>query len=578
MRSQAAPRSGHPRSVAASRPPLQRIGIDVGGTNTDAVLLEDARVVHAVKTPTTPDVTTGVATALRALLDEARAAARRNRRSEKRQEERSRVVPRLRPPVERGGLADPAPIDAVMIGTTHFTNAVVQRRDLTRVAAIRIGLPAAASLEPFVDWPEDLAAMVRGEIVMLEGGHEYDGRPIAPLDAAGIRAAARRIRQAGLTSIGIASVFSPLNASCEDEAAAILAEECPDAAVTRSHQLGRIGLLERENATLLNAALVDLARRTTRAFTDALAASGIRAPVYLTQNDGTVMLAPVAEMFPVYSFASGPTNSMRGAAFLSKLADALVVDVGGTTTDIGSLRHGFPREANNVVEIGGVRTLFRMPDLLSLGLGGGSLVRQAPLGVGPVSVGYRLTERSRVFGGDDLTATDVAVAAGLIDLGDKKRVASLPAALVRDALARIHATIGEGVDRMKTDARDEPLITVGGGAFLVPERIAGVSEVVHVEHQAVANAVGAAIAQVSGEVDQIFQNLSRDEAIARARGLAEAQAVRAGADPRTLTLVEVEDLPLAYLPGNSLRVRVRVVGEIGAAADAGRRGRPRLTR
>jgi len=516
----------------------RRIGIDVGGTNTDAVLLEDARVVHAVKTPTTADVTSGVAEALRRLLQSA----------------------------PQPGGASPAPsaraIDAVMIGTTHFTNAVVQRRDLTRVAAIRIGLPSGASLEPFIDWPEDLAALVRGEVVMLEGGHEFDGRPLVPLDSAGLRAAARRIRAAGLTSVGVASVFSPLNSACELEAAAILREECPDAAVTMSHQLGRIGLLERENATLLNAALVGLARKTTRAFTDALIASGITAPLYLTQNDGTVMLASVAEAFPVYGFASGPTNSMRGAAFLSKLTDALVIDVGGTTTDIGSLRHGFPREANNVVEIGGVRTLFRMPDLLSIGLGGGSLVAGAPLAVGPRSVGYRLVEQGLVFGGSELTATDVAVAAGLIDLGDRQRVASLPADLVRSAVARMHAMIAEAVDRMKTDAGDEPLIAVGGGCFLVPEQIAGISEVVHVEHQAVANAVGAAIAQVSGEVDRIFQDLSRDEAIARARHLAEAQAASAGADPRTLTTVEVEDLPLAYLPGNSLRVRVRVVGEI----------------
>jgi N-methylhydantoinase A/oxoprolinase/acetone carboxylase beta subunit len=518
----------------------RRIGIDVGGTNTDAVLLEDARVVHAVKTPTTADVTSGVAEALRQLLQSAAESGAG----------------------ASGSSAGQLAIDAVMIGTTHFTNAVVQRRDLTRVGAIRIGLPSGASLEPFIDWPEDLAALVRGEVVMLEGGHEFDGRPLVPFDSAGMRAAARRIRAAGLTAVGISSVFSPLNSACETDAAAILRDECPDVAVTLSHQLGRIGLLERENATLLNAALVGLARNTTRAFTDALAASGIRAPLYLTQNDGTVMLASVAETFPVYGFASGPTNSMRGAAFLSKLTDALVIDVGGTTTDIGSLRHGFPREANNVVEIGGVRTLFRMPDLLSIGLGGGSLVARAPLAVGPRSVGYRLVEQGLVFGGSELTATDVAVAAGMIDLGDRQRVASLPADLVRSAVARMHAMIEEAVDRMKTDAGDEPLIAVGGGCFLVPERIAGISEVVHVEHQAVANAVGAAIAQVSGEVDRIFQDLSRDEAIARARHLAEAQATSAGADPRTLTTVEVEDLPLAYLPGNSLRVRVRVVGEI----------------
>jgi N-methylhydantoinase A/oxoprolinase/acetone carboxylase beta subunit len=507
----------------------RRIGIDVGGTNTDAVLLEEDAITATVKTPTTADVTTGITRALAGLVERAPGART---------------------------------AQAVMIGTTHFTNAVVQRRDLGRVAAVRIGLPSGASLPPFVDWPEDLANLVRAEVVMLEGGHEFDGRPLVPFAARGMRAAARRIREAGIRSVAVAAVFSPLNATCEEEAAAILRDDCPDVAVTLSHRLGRIGLLERENAALLNACLIELARTTTRAFTEALRTSGIAAPLYLTQNDGTVMLAEVAEAYPVYSFASGPTNSMRGAAFLSKRDEALVIDVGGTTTDIGSLRHGFPREANNVVEIGGVRTLFRMPDLLSLGLGGGTVVTAPELAIGPMSVGYRLTEQALVFGGDVLTVTDVAVAAGLIDLGDRARVGSLPAALVREALARIGAMIEEGVDRMKTDAGETPLIAVGGGAFLVPTRLAGVSEVLNVPHQAVANAVGAAIAQVSGEVDQIFQDLSREEAIARARRLAEDKAVAAGADRATLGVVEVEDLPLAYLPGNSLRTRVRVVGEI----------------
>src|SRR3990172_13359664 len=121
----------------------------------------------------------------------------------------------------------------------------------------------------------------------------------------------------------------------------------------------------------------------------------------------------------VFGFAPGPTNSVRGAAFLSGLEDALVVDVGGTTSDVGCLKSGFPREANNVVEVGGVRTLFRMPDLLSIGLGGGSLVEQGGDGiirVGPRSVGYRLTEKALVFDGDTLTATDVAVALALTHL------------------------------------------------------------------------------------------------------------------------------------------------------------------
>jgi N-methylhydantoinase A/oxoprolinase/acetone carboxylase beta subunit len=517
---------------------MRRIGIDVGGTNTDAVLLDGDRVAHAVKTPTTADVTSGIARALELLVAEAHAA---------------------------GTALEP--LDAVMIGTTHFTNAVVQRRDLLPVAAIRVGLPASASLEPFIDWPEDLAALVRGEVVMLAGGHEYDGREIAPFDEAGMRAAARRIRARGLRAAAVAAVFSPLNGDSEERAAAILREECPGIAVTLSHHLGRIGLLERENAALLNAGLADLAARTVRAFADALGQSGLRAPLYITQNDGTVALAEVAARFPVFSFASGPTNSMRGAAFLSKLTDAIVIDVGGTTTDIGCLRHGFPREANNVVEVGGVRTLFRMPDLLSIGLGGGSLVAADPPSVGPLSVGYRLTERARVFGGPELTASDVAVAAGLADLGDRAHVRGLDAGLVRAAVARMHAMIDEGVDRMKSDAAATPLVAVGGGCFLVPERLEGISEVVHVPHQAVANAVGAAIAQVSGEADQIFRDLTRDQAIAEARRVAESRAVAAGADPATLSVVEVEDLPIAYLPGNALRTRVRVVGDIASLAD-----------
>jgi N-methylhydantoinase A/oxoprolinase/acetone carboxylase beta subunit len=515
---------------------MRRIGIDVGGTNTDAVLLEDGRVVHTVKTPTTADVTAGIVTALAELAGH--------------------------PEVQRGM------IDGVVIGTTHFVNAVVQRRDLSRVAAVRIGLPASAALPPFCDWPEDLALAVRGEVFMLEGGHDYDGRPIVPFDEAGMRQAARLIGARGIRSVAIAAIFSPLDPSCEDRAQMILSEECPDAAVTLSHDLGRIGLFERENAALLNAALVDLARVTIAGFEKAIAMSGIAAPLYLTQNDGTVMAAEIASALPVTSFASGATNSMRGAAFLSGLADAMVVDVGGTSTDVGQLRRGFPREANSVVEVGGVRTLFRMPDLLSIALGGGSIVERDPLAVGPKSVGYRLTSQARVFGGNILTATDAAVAAGLADIGDARAVEDLPEDLVAAVLAAARQKIEDSVDRMKTEAGEPPLIAVGGGAFLVPDRVAGISQVIRVPHGDCANAVGAAMAQISGETDQVYRDLGRAEAIALAEAQARDRAIAAGADRASLATVDVEDMPLAYLPGNALRVRVRVAGEMASSGPA----------
>ncbi|MBH5402593.1 hydantoinase/oxoprolinase family protein [Bradyrhizobium sp. CNPSo 4010] len=508
---------------------MKRIGIDVGGTNTDAVLIVDEKVVHSVKRPTTADVTSGILDALRALRAEPSAAVK---------------------------------VDAVVIGTTHFINAVVQRRHVQKIGAIRIGMPASASLPPFCDWPADLASPVNGEIFMLEGGHDYDGRPFMPLDIAGLKNAARKIKDEGLRSVAVCSSFSPLDPSCETTAREILADICPDVAVTLSHDLGRIGLLERENAALLNASLHDLAVSTVAAFRKAIADSGIDAPLFLTQNDGTVMQAEIAIAFPVMSFASGATNSMRGAAHLSGLDDAMVVDVGGTTSDIGQLRHGFPREANAVVEVGGVRTLFRMPDLLSIGLGGGSHVDEDPLRVGPLSVSYRLTSDALVFGGSRLTATDIAVAAGLIDIGDRSRVANLPKRLIEAALRDAWRKLEEDIDRMKTEAGDVPLLAVGGGAFLVPDRLPGISEIVRVPYGDCANAVGAAIAQVSGEADQVFRDLSREDAIAAARDIAADRAVQAGAARDSLKTVDVEDMPIAYLPGNALRVRVRVAGAI----------------
>jgi N-methylhydantoinase A/oxoprolinase/acetone carboxylase beta subunit len=240
----------------------------------------------------------------------------------------------------------------------------------------------------------------------------------------------------------------------------------------------------------------------------------------------------------------------------------MVVDVGGTTSDIGQLRHGFPREANAVVEVGGVRTLFRMPDLLSIGLGGGSHVTDEPVRVGPVSVGYRLTSEALVFGGAQLTATDIAVAAGLIDIGDRSRVAKLPKRLIDAALREAWRKLEDDIDRMKTEAGDVPLLAVGGGAFLVPSSLPGISEIVRVPHGDCANAVGAAIAQVSGEADQVFRDLTREDAIAAARAIAEDRAVQAGAARDSLKTVDVEDMPIAYLPGNALRVRVRVAGAI----------------
>ena len=509
-----------------------RIGVDVGGTNTDAVLMDDRVVLAKLKTPTTEDVTSGITTAIRSVL-------------------------------EQSGTSTDA-VASVMIGTTHFTNAIVERRHLSPVAAIRLCLPATAALPPMVDWPEDLLASLEHAVYLAHGGNEFDGRIITPFDEDEIRGIAREIATKGITAVAISSVFSPVNAEMEDRAAEVVAAEIPGATVTKSNEIGRIGLLERENAAILNSSLRALADRTVAAFERAIADLGIAAPLYLTQNDGTLMVSDFARTYPVLTIASGPTNSMRGAAFLSGLTDAIVVDIGGTTTDVGMLAHGFPREASVAVQVGGVRTNFRMPDVSSVGLGGGSLVDLNAMTVGPQSVGYRLTEQALAFGGDTLTASDIAVASGIVEMGDPAKVSQLDKDRVATALETIQGIVATAVDRMKTSAEPVPVIVVGGGSVLVSRPVEGASEMMKPPHFEAANAVGAAIAQISGEVDRVYalEGTTRDQAVDAAKAEASTRAAAAGADPATVQIVDVEDVPLAYLPGNATRIRVKAVGDL----------------
>ncbi|MEZ5666813.1 MAG: hydantoinase/oxoprolinase family protein [Alphaproteobacteria bacterium] len=512
-----------------------RVGIDVGGTNTDAVLMDGLRVVASHKTPTTADVSSGIMAALRTVLD--------------------------------ASGARPADIQAVMIGTTHFTNAVVERKRLLEVAAVRLGLPATKGLPPMVDWPKDLGQTLGYHRYLVHGGNEFDGREIAPLDERALRDAARDIKARGLRAAAVTSVFSPVKNEMELRAAAILQEEVPELAVSVSHEIGRVGFLERENATIMNACLADLANRVVDSFRSALNTLKIAAPFYISQNDGTLMTADHVARYPVLTFASGPTNSMRGAAFLAKAKEAMVVDIGGTTSDVGMLLHGFPRESSVAVDIGGVRTNFRMPDVLAIGLGGGSLVRDDGARIGPDSVGYELTEKALVFGGDVLTTTDIVVAAGLEDIGDRARVAHVKPAVVDAAIATMHRMVDEAVDRMKTSAEPLPVILVGGGAILLSRDLPSASDIVKPEHMAVANAIGAAIAQVGGEVDRVFslEGLGRDEALRQAKAEATEKAVGAGARAETVQIVDIEEVPLAYLPSSATRIRVKAVGDLAMA-------------
>lgn len=508
-----------------------RVGIDVGGTNTDAVLLdEDRTILAAVKRPTTFDVESGVRAALEAVLEG----------------------------------QDRASVRLAMLGTTQCTNAIVERRGLRRVAVLRIGAPATTAVPPLADWPADLREVVLADARVIAGGHHFDGREIAPLDVAAIRQAAVDWRGA-VEAVAIAGVFSPANPGHEHQALALL-REVLDVPISISCEIGSIGLLERENATVMNAALTGVAERATNGFVQALEASGVRATPYLSQNDGTLMTLAHAAEYPVLTVASGPTNSLRGGALLSGRTDAIVIDVGGTTADLGALRAGFPRESGVAVDIGGVLTNFRMPDLVSVALGGGTIVRRTDraLSIGPDSVGHDITRKALCFGGDTLTLTDVAVLAGY-PLGDAAAVrGALDAPAAAEVRAMAQELLDRALDRIRTSAAPVTVVAVGGGSFLVPDDLEGASEVLRPPHHEVANAVGAAIAEVSGEVDRIYhmEGRSREFVVSEARAEARQRAIDAGADPSEVRDLDLEEIQLAYLPGDAVRIRARAAGPL----------------
>jgi N-methylhydantoinase A/oxoprolinase/acetone carboxylase beta subunit len=458
-------------------------------------------------------------------------------------------------------------VSRVMLGTTHATNAIVSRRQLDRVAAIRLGAPAATEYPPLLGWPRDLAERVLAGSAMVGGGHMVDGTPISPLDRDGILLFLDGLDH--FDAVAVTGIFSPSTPEQELEVAELVrAHLGPDARVFLSHDIGPTGLLERENATVLNAALYSVARSVTEALVTVVADEGLDAVTFFAQNDGTLMSLDHAAQYPVLTIGSGPANSIRGAAFLSGADDAIVIDVGGTTSDLGVVVNGFPRESTLPREIGGIRTNFRMPDVLSLGVGGGTTVDPATGAVGPGSVGHRISTEALLFGGTTLTLTDAAALTGASIAG-----LSLPAparrteAALGAGLERAHALLENAVERLSLGRADLPLVVVGGAGFLVPEDLPGAGPVVRHEHGDVANAVGAAIALAGGRADQLSPLEERQAAIERASEAAIAKAIQAGADPLEVTVVDVLETPVTYSDRPTVKVSVKAAGPLARLGE-----------
>lgn len=515
---------------------MYKLGIDVGGTNTDAVLINDAlEVVAEIKRPTSGDIYDGIVDSIRTLL--------------------------------RNSKVDPSEIGQAMLGTTQCTNAIVERKHLAPIAVLRIGAPATIGVPPMIDWQEDIKKTVIAEAI-VGGGFEHDGKLLAELDEEAIRDFLKSVK-GKIEAIAISCVFSTVRNDHEMRAAEICREIFGDSVhISVSSEIGSMGLVERENATILNAALYRVAESFTEGFARSLAEMGVvNADVYLSQNDGTLMTMEHARKYPILTIACGPTNSIRGASYLSKLENALVIDVGGTTTDLGVIQNGFPRESSIAVTIGGVRTNFRMPDVVTIGLGGGSIVREKADGtvtVGPDSVGYEITKKALIFGGDTVTATDVAVRLGMVELGDVSRVSDMDIEFANKAMEEMRSMVEDAIDAMKVSSADVDVVLVGGGSITLPVDLKGASSVLKPAFFGTANAIGSAISKVSGTVEKLidYDKTPRDIALEDTKKEAIEMTVAAGAVKETVEIVDVEDIPLQYYAGNTNKVKIKAAGDL----------------
>ncbi|KAI1387601.1 hydantoinase [Hypoxylon trugodes] len=521
------------------------VGVDVGGTNTDSVLLDISKssgdaVLASHKTPTSANVTLSVQASLETLLSKSTVKA--------------------------------SDITALAIGTTHFLNAIIEKDTsrVEKVAVLRLASHGfSAGAPPFADWPRGLEKIIHGHSAIIPGGCNIDGTLIGPIDEASVKEQAAIIKSKGIKNIVVVGIGSVTDEKYHQEDTVhkwLRTELGDDVNIVLSHNIARPGLLARENASILNASIMNFARRTIRAFIGAIRRIDLQCPLYLTSNVGHLLPASEAMRTPIRVFSSGATNSIRGAAFLAKSsisqAGSIVVDIGGTTTDVGYLlKNGYPRLAKSYTNLAGVKVNLEMPSVESIGLGGGSVLHVADDGnviVGPDSVGHDLTTKALCFGGDIATATDVAVTSGVAGVGTSQ--ISLTEETAAKANARMKKMLEDCIDRVKLSPEPCTVILVGGGSILCPKELAGVDKVVVPEHAGVANAIGAAIAKVFGAAEIIVRGDGIQEGIAQVKARAIQNAVAHGGHADTAIILYEEASGIPYTTDQTL-VKVEVACE-----------------
>lgn len=410
-----------------SRP---RAGIDIGGTFTDAVLLDRASRLHVTKVRTTPaDLSRGFHEALSALAGPSRAA--------------------------------PVQLAYLVHGTTVAANALVQGRTarvgLLTTAGFRDVLEIGTQQRPSLyDLREPKPAPLVPRELRLEARERIGprGEVVEPLERADVEAAAEAFARAGVEALAVSFLFSFANPDHEEEAERLLEQRLPGVPITRSSRVApEIREYPRTATTALNAALLPLVGGYVEHLGASLAEAGLGVPLHLMQSNGGVAPAQAVARLPVALVASGPAAGIIGAARLGVLAgerDLLTFDMGGTTADVGLVADGEP-QLRFRGEVAGHPVSLPQIDVLSVGAGGGSIARVDRFGsllVGPESAGAEPGPAAYGQGGERATVTDAHIVLGTLDperfLGG--RMALDPEAARRAIGRDIARSLGLGVE------------------------------------------------------------------------------------------------------------------------------------
>ncbi len=516
-----------------------KLGIDVGGTNTDAVVVRnDGKLLSWAKHLTTKDIISGIDAAAKEALKEANI-----------------------PPEE---------ISGVFLGTTHVLNALYYPNNLAKTALVRV-IKKPSLIEPGILWPSSLKKYI-GKVYHFKSAYDYTGKTdhLSMSNLEQINELLRDIKKYNIESICIVGVYSPLYEAEELEIRNSIKERFPEIPITMSHEIGSTGFLERENAALLNAilslvireAMIDLARLFKNL--------SLHCPYWLTQNDGSLMEIKEAADYPILTIGSGVTNSIRGASILSGLKRCIVVDVGGSTIDIGRIMNGQPEVSLGSSSIFNIQVNVRVPKMHSLPYGGGSLISiEDDLAEIKETIANNIEQQGMAWGGNTWTLTDSFLRLFPNSFQDEKISLDGLRVLSKDdcqkVINRVTKEIKERIAWFQLSNEDLPVVLVGGGSPLLVNRLFGkYQKVSHPAGYHICNAIGACFAPLSAEIDKVFwlNNKTKQEVIDQAKKQLFQQLMCKGAKKESIRLESLEEIPFDYLKGEVLRIRLKGLGEI----------------